>query len=485
MNRRKFLAQATVGVAALKIPAALGEEAAPGSPDERPNFLFFIADDLTFRVLQSPVHAEVKTPHLDRLAESGCSFTHCFHQGSWSGAVCVPSRTMLNTGLSTFKAENSIPANESFAYLTWGQTFRKAGYDTFITGKWHLDAVSLQRSFAEQAAVAPGFLPTTKDVYERPAAGNNWNPADESLAGHWLHTEVANNETRPQIKHSSSVYADAAAEYLKTKAATRQTPFFMYVGFNAPHDPRQAPQKFLDLYPLEQVKVPPNYLPSQPFDEDLPNDRDEMLAPFPRTEFVVKTHRREYYAIISHMDEQVGRVLAALEASGKAKNTYVIFTADHGLAVGEHGLMGKQNQYECTMRVPMLMRGPGIKAGKKVDELVYQHCMFATTCELAGIPVPSHVEFASLTPMLTDDEPKPMYDAVFGWLMAVQRSVRTKKYRLIFYPRLSRYQLFDMQMDPWEMVDLQSDPKFASVLEEMKGRLGTLQRRLGDPMYSA
>jgi choline-sulfatase len=259
----------------------------------------------------------------------------------------------------------------------------------------------------------------------------------------------------------------------------------MYVGFNAPHDPRQAPQEFLDMYPLEDIKLPPNYVPTHPFDQGMAHDRDETLAPFPRTELAVKTHRREYYAIISHLDEQVGRILAGLEATGKAHNTYVIFTADHGLAVGEHGLMGKQNQYECSMRMPLLVRGPGVQPGKRVDELVYQHCMFATTCDLAGIAIPAHVEFPSLVKMLQDNESTPLYEAVFGWLTSIQRSVRTKQYRLIFYPPLQRYQLFDVGKDPWELKDLASNSDFAPVLEEMKARLHHMQNSLGDPMMNA
>lgn len=481
MNRREFISKATAGAAVTSLSGAAAQPSMATRSGSRPNFLFMIADDLTFRVLESPMKAEVKTPNLDRLQAEGCAFTHCFHQGSWSGAVCVPSRTMLNTGLSTFKAEKAIPTNQSFELPTWGQTFRKAGYDTFITGKWHLDAVSLQRSFAEQSAVGPGFLPSTPDLYNRPAPGNSWNPADETLLGHWLHTELWGKEKTPAIQHSSSMYADAAIKYLSTRHA-RPDPFFMYVAFNAPHDPRQAPQAFLDMYPLADVKLPPNYVPTHPFDQGMAHDRDESLAPFPRTELAVKTHRREYYAIISHLDEQVGRILAGLEATGKAYNTYVIFTADHGLAVGEHGLMGKQNQYECSMRMPLLVRGPGVHAGKRVDELVYQHCMFATTCDLAGIAVPDHVEFPSLAKMLRDAESTPVYDAVFGWLPKIQRSIRTKQYRLIFYPPIERYQLFDIHKDPWELTDLSAHHEFSSILEEMKGRLHSLQKSLGDPM---
>ncbi|GGH08476.1 sulfatase-like hydrolase/transferase [Silvibacterium dinghuense] len=482
MNRRHFLGMASSAVAAgtlANAPLAAAQKSSARNADHRPNFLFFIADDLMFRTIGSLTNPEVHTPNIDRLAARGCAFTHCFHQGSWTGAVCVASRTMLNTGLTTFKAHAISNENQAGDVATWGQTLRAAGYDTYITGKWHLDAVFLQRSFAEQGPVGPGYLPSTSDMYNRPAPGNHWDPANEQLKGHWLMTSLVENEKPGRIEHSSSLYADAAVEHLTTQVAHRQTPFFMYVGFNAPHDPRQAPQEFLDMYPVDKIAIPPNFLPEHPFDQGEHKTRDELLAPFPRTELDVQTHRREYYAIITHMDRQIGRILDALEASGKAGNTYVILTADHGLAVGEHGLMGKQNQYECSMRMPLILAGPTIPRGKRVDEMVYQHSMFATTCELAGVSVPETVGFPSLVPML-HGEPQPMYDAMFGWLEAVQRSVRTKTHKLIYYPKIERYQLFDLAQDPWEMHDLSDDPQHDELKLQLVARLRAMQQELGD-----
>jgi arylsulfatase A-like enzyme len=193
-------------------------------------------------------------------------------------------------------------------------------------------------------------------------------------------------------------------------------------------------------------------------------------------------HRREYYAIISHMDAQIGRILGALQASGRADNTYVILTADHGLAVGEHGLMGKQNQYECSMRMPLILAGPGIQPGKRVDEMVYQHSMYATTCDLAGVPIPPHVEFPSLAPMLHADQPQPIHDAMFGWLTNLQRSVRTRQHKLIFYAPINRFQLFDLERDPWETHDLIDDPTYAEVKSTMIATLKQKQKELGDKM---
>ena len=181
------------------------------------------------------------------------------------------------------------------------------------------------------------------------------------------------------------------------------------------------------------------------------------------------------------MDAQIGRVLDALEKSGKASNTYVILTADHGLAVGEHGLMGKQNLYDCSVRMPLLISGPGVERGKRIDDLVYQHCIYATTCELAGIPVPPSVEFPSLAPLLRGQGNAP-YTAVFSYYKDFQRMVRTRTHKLIVYPKIGRTQLFDIVNDPWEMHDLSEDPGLAEIRKDLFEQLLRFQRELDDPL---
>jgi arylsulfatase A-like enzyme len=477
MDRRKFLELMSTSVAAKGIGLASPvEKEAPASG--RPNFLFIICDDLAFRTIGSLNNPEVHTPNMDRLAASGCTFTHCFHQGSWSPAVCVPSRTMLNSGLSAFHAEAGIDE-----VPTWGQTLGRNGYATYLCGKWHLDPTVLQRSFQELGTVAPGMLASTPEggaAYERPRAGDDWQPWDESLKGQWLNTGLWLNETPARTQHEVVLYSDQFIEHLLTKAAKRQDPFFMYLGFNAPHDPRQSPKAYLDRYPQERIEVPPNMLPEHPFDQGDAKIRDELLAPFPRTREAVQLHRREYYSLITYLDQQVGRILDALEQSGKARNTYVILTADHGLAVGEHGLMGKQNMYDCSIRMPLLIAGPGIQAGKRVDQLVYQHSMYATTCELAGIPVPSSVQFPSVAPLLRGGD-DTLHDAVFCYYRGFQRMVRTRTHKLIVYPEAHRVQLFDIEHDPWEMKDLSNDPAFAGVKAGLVKKLRQLQQELNDP----
>jgi arylsulfatase A-like enzyme len=166
----------------------------------------------------------------------------------------------------------------------------------------------------------------------------------------------------------------------------------MYIAFNAPHDPRQSPKEYVDRYPLDRISMPRSFVPEYPFNEAMASGRklrDEKLAPFPRTEYSVKVNRQEYYAIITHMDDQIGRILDALEKSGQADNTYLFFSADHGLAVGRHGLMGKQNLFDHSVRVPLMLVGPGVPAGEKRDASVYLQDIMATSLELAGAERPS------------------------------------------------------------------------------------------------
>ena len=476
MDRRKFIGLMGTGIAAGKT-APLQAFAKPSS--DRPNFIFMICDDLTFRTIHSLNNSEVHTPNIDRLAASGCTFTHCFHQGSWSPAVCIPSRTMLNSGLTAFHAQEGIDEVH-----TWGQTLGDAGYDTYICGKWHLDPTVLQRSFKEMGPIGPGMFPSTPisgAAYNRPSPGNTWQPWDETLKGHWLHTNLWLDQTPDHIKHADILYTDLFIDHLLNKAAKRDNPFFMYLGFNSPHDPRQSSREYLNLYPQEETEVPPNFLPEHPFDQGDRKIRDELLAPFPRTKEAVQLHRREYYALITLVDAQVGRIVDALAKSGKASNTYVILTADHGLAVGEQGLMGKQNMYDCSVRMPLLIAGPGITPGKRVDELVYQHSIYATTCELAKVPVPQTVEFPSLAPLLRG-EAHPVHDAVFCYYRDFQRMLRTKTHKLIVYPQIHRTQLFDIEHDPWEIHDLANDPASASIKADLMHRLEHMQKEMGDDL---
>jgi choline-sulfatase len=314
----------------------------------------------------------------------------------------------------------------------------------------------------------------TEAGYNRPIDGKEdaWRPWDTAHGGYW-----------EGGRHWSDVLGDDAEAFL-ARAARRDAPFFMYLAFNAPHDPRQSPREYVERYPLDGIAVPESFLPEYPHKDAIgcgPGLRDEQLAPFPRTEHAVKVHRQEYYAIITHMDTQIGRILDALEASGRADDTIVVFTSDHGLAVGHHGLMGKQNMYDHSLRVPLILRGPGIEAGRQVASPVYLQDVMPTTLELAGAPRPGSVDFRSLLPALCGNEPAA-HGAVYGAYMDLQRMVAADGFKLVHYPKAGVTLLFDLENDPHEMRDLAALPDHAADVARLRAALTSLQAEMGDPL---
>ena len=473
----------------VKLPDAASTDQASHQPNSernrfattgqnRPNFLFLFSDDQTHRALGALRELEVKTPNLNRLARRGMLFTHCFNQGGWSGAVCIPSRAMLNTGRTLWRSRGGTNQTLAPDVPLWGETFGRAGYDTFMAGKWHLPDAALKRSFQTIGPLTGGFLPSTTNggpAYFRPAPGNPWTPDDPKWAGQWMKVDG-------KTIHSSSLVANAAIDFLRTNASRSTKPFFMYVAFTAPHDPRQAPREFLDLYKPARLDIPPNFLPRHPFlIEGNFHGRDEILAAYPRTPEIIQTHFQEYYAIISHLDSEIGRILDALETSGREDNTIVIFTSDQGLAVGQHGLLGKQNLYDHSLRMPFIMAGPGIPAGKRNDALFNMQSLYATTCQMAGIPLPPSVEFPNIVPLITGQK-KKIHDALYAAFLDRQRAVRTAEWKLIRSPKVGVVQLFNIRRDPWERRNLAGDPKYADTLRDLDEQLRELMRALDDPM---
>jgi len=448
--------------------------ASVAAENDAPNFLFLFSDDQSYEAAGYRQMTEVKTPHLDDLAKRSISFTHAYNQGSWSGAVCVASRTMLNTGRFVWHA-NEIYAtseNERQAGRFWSEIMKNAGYDTYMTGKWHVRAKP-EKAFDFTGTIRAGMPKDTPEGYNRPLSPDDktWQPWDEKFGGFWQGG-----------KHWSEVVGDEAVGFLN-QAARREKPFFMYVAFNAPHDPRQSPKSFVDRYPQDEIAVPENFLPEYPEKDAIGNSkslRDEKLAPFPRTELSVQVHRQEYYAIISHMDEQIGRILDALQKSGKAENTYVFFTSDHGLAVGHHGFMGKQNMYDHSIRVPLLVSGPGIDAGKR-EMPVYLQDIMPTTLELAGIEPPDHVEFKSLLPLIRGER-QQSYDAIYNAYLNVQRMISADGFKLIIYPTANRIKLFDLTKDPHELNDLSKDPEYAKHRRQLFEKFRKWQELTGDQL---
>jgi arylsulfatase A-like enzyme len=260
----------------------------------------------------------------------------------------------------------------------------------------------------------------------------------------------------------------------------------MYLAPQVPHDPCLAPEAFVRMYEPANLSLAKNFLPAHPFDNGELKVRDELLAAHPRDEQEMRQHLAGYYATISHLDHELGRVWREIEKRGLADDTIVIFTSDQGLAVGgRHGLMGKQNLYE-HVKPPLVFAGPGIPQGKS-NALVYLFDLFPTICELAGAKaaIPPAVEGRSLVPCLdaeTPDESPREY--LFCAYRDCQRMVRDARWKLLEYNAagVRNTQLFDLANDADELSNLADDPQFAGRRRRLEAQLARLRREWNDPI---
>jgi arylsulfatase A-like enzyme len=463
MQKTPMIGLLVIAIMLLQVANAYSQQSA----QTKPNILIIITDDQNYKTIHALGNKEIITPNMDRLVNEGTAFTQTHIMGGLNGAICCPSRAMILSGKTLFRIHAdgaNIPASDT----TFPEAFRAKGYTTFETGKWHQDKASFNRSFATGKNILfAGMNPLETGGQYRPKL-NNYDSTGEYKTPFW------GND------YSSVHFADAAIEFLQQQKENN-TPFLMYVSFTSPHDPRTPPSWYGHSYRPGDVSLPANYLPEHPFDNGELVIRDEMLLPFPRTKEAVKTELAKYYAMVSEVDEQIGRVLDMLAKTGKDKNTIVVFAGDNGLAVGGHGLLGKQNPYECSIRVPLIFRGPGIPKGKKVDQYVYLNDIYRTVCEMSGINVPSTVEGISLSGAFTSQSFKGRDKAFFAYTN-LQRAIVRDGYKFIRYNvnGQSRAQLFDLNKDPNEITDLSGKTSYASMQKELSDLLSNTMTDLND-----
>lgn len=462
--------------------------------DKQPNFLFILTDDQSPETLSVYGNEVCHTPHIDRLAAEGMTLLDAHHMGAWSGAVCTASRTMIMTGRTVWRIPGANGPGLSFPKLfrqeaaeqSLPAAFNRAGYDTFRTCK----------------------------------NGNSFNEANQLFT-------VSKTETKREgtPEGGSEWHGDQVMEYLQQRESKQhRDPFLIYFGFSHPHDPRYATPELAAKYGADNngpgekpnPKAPPlpsNYLPAHPFHHGHPGLRDEEQVQGVlqrRDEATVRNEIGREYACIENIDRQVGRVLAKLEAMGELDNTYVFYTADHGMSVGRHGLMGKQNLYEHTWRVPFIVRGPGIKAGSHASGFIYLLDVFPTLCDLAGIQPSEVVEGKSFRPVL-EGKAERIRDVVYGVYTGGtkpgMRSIKTADgWKLIEYDvldgKVRETQMFNLNENPKEFlaehhdaklmqllnikptaqqIDLAELPEFAGKRKELEALLKTEMERLGDP----
>ncbi|CAZ97768.1 sulfatase-like hydrolase/transferase [Zobellia galactanivorans] len=473
---------------------------------DQPNVLIIYTDDHRFSGVHALGGMQVKTPNIDALIADGVSFSNGYLMGAFSGATCVPSRAMLLTGRNVFDLQgqgHSIPPE----HTTIGEALQANDYNTHIVGKWHQDNASLARSFDSGDRLMSRGLYLI-DHFRMPLwdwkKDGDYKFEDGYLLEYDKNGKVVRRPISKEDKrgptgtkkngpHTSEIYAESASEYIK--GYKKKNPFFMYLAFHAPHDPRQAPQEYKDMYPVEDIVLPPSYMAQHPFDNGDMFLRDEELAVWPRTPEVAKQELSDYYAIITHLDAQIGKVIASLKESGAYKNTLIVFAGDSGLAVGNHGLMGKQNIYdEDGVHIPLIFSGNLIKdKGSKRDALAYNFDIFPTICAFIGVDIPSSVTGKSLLPVI-NKEKASVRDYTYHAYKQFQRAYRKGDYKLIEYVRAKNYdkkngetvkgsrvtQLFNIKNDPWEVYDLSFFPEYADQVKTMRKEMKEKAKELGD-----
>jgi len=441
----------------------------------KPNFLVIITDDQRPDTIHALGNRVIRTPHLDSLVSGGVAFT----RAAAAYPICFASRAEILTGVCSFR--NGVPYGAGRlkpGLAFWADTLRQAGYRTWYVGKWHNDGTPKTRGYEETRGLYTGGGGGKEQTLPR-----DWNGREVTGYRGWtFKTDDGSAEPEKGVGLTPDIsrrFADAAIELINRKSAE---PFFLHLNFSAPHDPLHFPPGYAGKYDPQKIPLPANFLPEHPFDHGNLRGRDELLWPWPRTPRDVREELAAYYAVIEHMDEQIGRILAALRDNGQTENTIIIFSTDQGLAIGSHGLRGKQNLYEHTFGVPLIIRGPGIPQNRRVAAQCYLRDLFPTTCELAGVTVPETVQGKSLVPVLTG-KADSVYPHLIGYFTDTQRMIRTDRWKLILYPKAAQQQLFDLANDPDELHNLSSQPEHAARVAELRAALETWLKQNGDPLF--
>ncbi|MBL8812055.1 MAG: sulfatase-like hydrolase/transferase [Planctomycetaceae bacterium] len=417
------------------------------------NIVLIFADDQRSDTIGALGNSVIRTPNLDRLVHQGVSFRRAYMQGGMHGATCMPSRAMLLSGQNLFHIDEKLVRSK-----TWPEAFRNAGYETFASGKWHNGDESLGRIFPEARSMFTGGMTNPLEAKLRDVSAGKVLPA----------------ELCP--KHACEAFTDEVINFIRKD---HSAPFLAYLPFDGPHDPHIVPDDFPVRYSPDDIPLPDNFLPQHPIDNGEMTVRDEQLLPWPRPEHDVRVMLAEYYRYVSFLDVQVGRVLDALEATKQMDNTIVIFAADSGVARGSHGLIGKQNLYEHSVRVPLVISGPGIAKDQTTDALCYLFDLFPTLGARCGVKSPNESDGMDLSPVLADPKKTARTGLMFAY-RDLQRAVTDGEWKLIRYPKINRTQLFNLADDPSERTNLIEQAEHKEVQARLLTQLRSEMKASGD-----
>lgn len=454
---------------------------------QRPNVLFLVSDDLN-NVLGCYGDPQIKTPHIDRLAARGVRFDRAY----CSFPLCGPSRNSMLTGL--YPNSTGILANAQIFRQTipsqpsLPQAFRTSGYFAGRIGK--LFHYNVPKSIGTNGHDDPGsweleLNPAGVDRMEEEPNIFSLTPGQFGGTLSWFASPKGDRE------HTDGRMADDAEWVLERCAKRQDRPFFLALGFFRPHTPYVSPQGYFEKYPVGEMPVVSGVKEDQ---ADLPapalgsykKEQDRL------TDDLRRECRQAYYASISFMDAQVGRVVESLERLGLADNTIVVFTSDHGYHLGEHGLWQKQSLFEESARVPLLIVAPGCASAGSVAQSPVSHVdLFPTLAELCGVKTPANLQGQSLVPMLKDPT-----QAGRGWALTqvvrgggIRRmgaspavgdngnrffgySLRTTRWRYTEWDEGKRgRELYDHDNDPRELTNLAAVPAHGPIVALLSEQL--------------
>jgi len=450
---------------------------------EPTNILLIIVDDLRPE-LGCYGNEQMVTPNIDRLAAAGTVFDRAY----CNVPVCMPSRVSLLTSL---RADRTMQRTERLGreFITLPKLLKDRGYTTVSNGKVFHFIEDRAEDWSEppwrSVPIYHGEMPwatyNTYGLWQNPESGELINP--ETGFGPFFDSADVPDDAYQDGKVADKTIADLQ------RLAEAEEPFFLACGFWRPHLPFNAPKKYWDLYDPAQLTMAANRFPPSNLPELCQNSVEMFeyagIEGFPEAEAFHRQALHGYYASVSYVDAQVGRVLAALNANGLDDNTIVVLIGDHGWHLGEHNFWGKHNTLQNALHSPLIVRAPGHPGGNHSSALVEYLDVYPTLVELTGLPVPDQVEGRSFAPLL-DQPATPWKDALFffwndrkyenGRMVKLVDALAIKTDRFLYTEwhdegEVIDRMLFDHENDPQENVNIADDPEMQSTVRDLHQRI--------------
>ncbi len=475
--------------------------------NQKPNILFIVVDDLK-PIIGAYGNTEIKSPNIDKLAESGIKFENAYCQQ----AVCAASRISAFTGMRPDRTKvtdlhtNMRDMNPDI--VTMPQFFKSKGYETVGFGKlMHGAKKNDPRSWTipyeedDQLTYAKGYKVPVFGHYQNPEAQKLFDTINTAGFKRKQYVKLLRSNNLllstecidvPDNAYEDGAIAEAAIKQLK-KFKNDSKPFFLALGFHKPHLPFVAPQKYWDLYERDKMNLAEFRQHAENSPKFAYHNWGELrkYSDIPAKGSLDTAKQKElihgYWASISYVDAQIGKVLKELKKLGLDKNTIIVLWGDHGWHLGDHGLWCKHTNFEQATKVPFIISAPGYKKDKKAETMAEMVDIFPTLVEYAGFKIPENLEGNSLIPVLNKPEKEikdyaisqyPRGNNIMGY------SLRTKRYRLTLWlkgdfkhedlyrnPDIAAIELYDYQNDPLEKISQAENPEYAKIVKELKDKL--------------